>query len=102
VHPRVAELAVAQAADGVVFVEALRRLGGGLHVPFEERQAERRGDLPGEFGLAGAGFALDQERAFERNGGIDRDHQIRRRNVVRRTRETHGFSALAPAVSQVT
>jgi hypothetical protein len=36
---RVAELAVAQAGNGVVFVKALLRLGGGLDVPFDQRRA---------------------------------------------------------------
>ena len=38
VHARIAELAVAQAGDGVVFVQALLRLGGGLDVPLDEGQ----------------------------------------------------------------
>ena len=42
VHPLVAELAVAQARDRVVFVEALLRLGGRLDVPLDQRIAERR------------------------------------------------------------
>jgi hypothetical protein len=37
---RVAELRVAQARDGVVFVEALLRLGRRLDVPLEQRQPE--------------------------------------------------------------
>ncbi len=41
VHPLVAQLAVAQAADGVVFVKALLRRGGGFDVPLDHRQAER-------------------------------------------------------------
>ena len=63
---RIAELAVAQPRHGVVFVEALLRLGGRLDVPFDQVEPERGGDLAGEFGLAGAGLALDQQRAFER------------------------------------
>ena len=62
VDARVAELAVAQAADGVVLVEALQRLGGGLDVPLDERHAERLGDLEGQHRLAGARLALDQQR----------------------------------------
>jgi hypothetical protein len=67
----VAELAVAQAADGVVFVEPLLRLGGRLDVPFDQVDPERSGgDLAGELGLAGAGFALDQQRALQRMAAL--------------------------------
>jgi hypothetical protein len=43
--PLIAQLAVAQAGDRVVFVQALLRLGGGLDVPFDQRRAQRLGDL---------------------------------------------------------
>ena len=58
----VAELAVAQPRYRVVFVEALLRLGGRLDVPFDQRRADRLGDFVRQHGLAGAGFALDQQR----------------------------------------
>ena len=61
----VAELAVAQPRHRVIFVEALMRLGGRLDVPFDQRRAERGGDLMGEDGLAGAGLALDQQGAAQ-------------------------------------
>jgi hypothetical protein len=81
VHALVAELAVAQPADGVVFVEPLLRAGGRLHVPLDQRQAERLGDLAGQFGLAGAGLALDQQRPLQRDRGIDRDGQVVGRHI---------------------
>jgi hypothetical protein len=37
-------------------------LGGGLDVPGDQLGAERFGQLLGEHGLAGARFALDQQR----------------------------------------
>ena len=89
VHARVAELAVAQPADRVVFVEALGGLGRRLDVPFDQRQAERGGDLAGELGLAGAGLALDEERPLQRDRGVDRHRQVGRRDVVRRAFEFH-------------
>ena len=56
----VTELAVAQTGDGVIFVKPLGGLGGRLYMPFDQRQAERSGDLVGQHGLAGTRFALDQ------------------------------------------
>jgi hypothetical protein len=63
-------------ADGVVFVEPLLRLGGRLDVPFDQRQAERAGDLARQLGLAGAGLALDQQRDAPADGGVDRNGQV--------------------------
>ena len=89
VDPRVAELAVAQPRHRVIFVEALVGLGGRLDVPADQRRAERRGDLVGEHGLAGAGLALDQQRAAQRDGGIDRDLEVVGGDVVGGAFEAH-------------
>ena len=86
---RVAELAVAQARHRVVFVEALLRLGGRLDVPGDQRRAERLRDLLGQHGLAGAGLALDQQRALQRDRGVDRDLEVVGRDVVLGTGEFH-------------
>ena len=75
-HAGIAELAVAQAGDGVVFVEALLGFGGGFDVPLDQGPAERVGDFVGEDGLAGAGFALHQQRALQRDRGVDGDLQV--------------------------
>jgi hypothetical protein len=72
----VAELRIAQARHRVVFVEALLGLGGGLDVPLQQRHAERAGDFLGQHGLAGAGLALDQQRALQGDRGVDRQHQV--------------------------
>ena len=80
----VAELAVAQPRHRIIFVEALMRLGGRLDVPFDQRRADRGGDLVGEDGLAGAGLALDQQRAAKRDRGIDRDLEVVGRDIGRR------------------
>ena len=58
VDARVAELAVAQPRDGVVLVEPVLGLRRGLHVPGEERPADRARDLLGEHGLARPGSPL--------------------------------------------
>ena len=44
VHLFFAQLAVAQAANGVIFIKALLRAGGGFDVPFNHTQP-KRGDL---------------------------------------------------------
>ena len=72
----VAELAVAQPRHRVIFVKALMRLGGRFDVPFDQRRADRRGDLMGQDGLAGARLALDQQGPAQRDGGIDRDLEV--------------------------
>ena len=79
--PRVAELRVAQARDRVVLVEPLLRLRCRLDVPDEQRRAQALGDLLGQHGLAGAGLALHQERAFEDDGGVDGRGQVGGRDV---------------------
>ena len=88
----VAELAVAQPRDRVVFVEALQRLGGRLDVPLDQRGAERLGDLERQHGLAGAGLALDQQRPLERDRGVDRDLQVVGRDIGLGAFETHACS----------
>ena len=74
--PLIAELAVPQAGDGVIFVEAHRGLGGRLDVPGDQLRAERLGDFLGKHGLAGAGLTLDQERALQGDGGVDRHLEV--------------------------
>ena len=91
----IAELAVAQARHGVVFVEPLPRRGGGLDMPAYEGLAEGAGDLLGEHGLPRSGLALDQQRALQRDGGVDRGHQIARRDIGVGAGEFHGGGASA-------
>ena len=90
-HARVAELAVAQAADGVVVVEALLRLGGRLDVPFDQRGAQRFRHFAREHGLAGAGLAFDEQRAFEHDGRVYRDAQVVRGDVGVRSFKAHVY-----------
>ena len=90
---RVAELAVAQPRNGVIFVEPLQRLGGGLHVPLDERRLDCLGDLGREHRLAGAGLALDQERALQGDRGVNRDLEVCVRHIALGAFETHANSS---------
>lgn len=71
-----AQLRVAQTAHRVVLVEALVGLGGGLDVPGDQPGAEGFGQLLGEHGLAGARFALHQQRPLQGDGGVDRELEV--------------------------
>jgi hypothetical protein len=71
----------------------LRCLGGGLDVPLDQRRLDRVRHFGGKHGLAGAGFALDQERALERDRGIHRHFQIVGRDIALGTFKTHCFRA---------
>src|SRR4029077_17006007 len=82
----VTELAIAQAANRVILVEALQRLGRRFDVPLNERGLDRLGDFDGENRLAGAGLALDEQRSLQGDGGVDRDLEIHSGDV--------GYSAL--------
>ena len=57
-------------------------------MPGDQLLIERLGDLVGQDGLAGARLALDQQRPFERDRGVDGDLQILRRDI--------GVGALEP------
>ena len=86
----VAELAVAQPAHRVVFVQALLRLGGALDVPLQQRHVERLGHFLGQHRLAGAGFALDSSGRLQCDGRVDREHQVGCGDVVFGALELHG------------
>jgi hypothetical protein len=74
-------ISAAQARHRVVFVQSLQCLGGRFDVPSDQLLIERLGDLVSQDSLAGARLALDQERAFERDCGVDGDLQILRRDI---------------------
>ena len=101
VHPLSTELGIAQPRDRVVFVKPLLGLGGRFDVPLDQRLAERLGDLEGEDGLAGAGLALDQERALQGDRRIDRDHQILGRDVTLGPLKLHRVGVSFPLFSIV-
>ena len=85
----VGQLGVAQTAHGVVLVEALLCLGGGLDVPLQQWHVQRASYLFGQHGLAGAWLALDQQGALEGDGGVDRQHEVLGSDVVLCTFEFH-------------
>ena len=89
-HARVAQLGVPETGHRVVFIQALLRLGGGLDVPLVDGQTERLGHFLGQHGLAGTGLALDQQRALQRDGGVDGEGQVVGRDILVGTVETHG------------
>ena len=89
VHARLAQLAVAQTADGVVFVKPLLGAGRGLDVPLDDRQAQRRGHLPRKLGLAGAGLALHQKRPLQRDRRVHGDGQVLGRDIALGAFEAH-------------
>jgi len=55
----------------------------------QQRQIERLRHFFGQHGLAGTRLALDQQRALQRNRGVDRQHQVLRGDVVFGTLEFH-------------
>ena len=76
VHASLAKLAIPEAADRIVFIEALRGTGRRFDVPFDESGVERIRNLSGEFGLSRARLSFHQKRSLETDCGIDGDTQI--------------------------
>ncbi|MNN39385.1 hypothetical protein D3C81_1534190 [compost metagenome] len=89
-----AQLRVAQTTHRVVLVEALVGLGGRLDVPGDQPGAQRLGQLFGEQGLAGARLALDQQRALQGDGGVDRQLEIVGGDVGGGAFELHRYQSL--------
>src|SRR5262249_10307322 len=94
--PRVTQLAIAQAAHRIVFVEALHGLGGRFDVPLDERGVHWFGDFLSQHSLAGAGLSFDKQRPLQGNSGIDRDLKIIGRDVVFGALELHDLAPLLP------
>jgi hypothetical protein len=76
-------LTVAQTADGVVLIKAVVGLCRRLDVPCDQGRIERRRHFIGQNGLACARLTLDEQRALQRDGGIDRDLQFLGGDIVR-------------------
>src|SRR3990167_5968715 len=91
------QLRVAQAAYHVVLVQALVGLGGGLDMPGDQLGAKGLGQLLGQHGLTGAGLTLDQQRALQGDGCIDRQLEIVGGDVGLGTFELHGETSDAKA-----
>ena len=88
----VTQLRVAQAAHRVILVQALLCFCGGFDVPLQQRHFQRLSHLLSQHGFAGAGLAFHQQRAFEGDRRVHRQHQVLRGDVVFSTLEFHGGS----------
>ena len=91
VNPLVAELRIPQPRDRIIFVEPLGRFGCRFDVPLDQRRPHRLRDLGRKDGLAGSGFAFDEERAAQCGGGVYRNLQIFRSDVVFGAVEAHSL-----------
>ena len=86
----VGHLAVAQTTHCIVFVKALLSLGGGFHMPLQQRHTKGLRYFLGQHGFACSWFALDQQRTLEGDGRIDRQHQVLGGDVVIGSCKFHG------------
>ena len=91
----VPQLAVAQPADRIVLVEALRRPRRRFDVPLDDSHAEGIGHLTRQFRLAGPRFPFDQKRALEGDSGIHGHRQIIRGNRAVGSLEFHVLGLLS-------
>ena len=82
VHPFAAELAVVEPLDGVVDVQAVLGLGGGLDVPDDELLVQSVADGLGQLGLAGAGLPFDEQGLFQGDGDVDDPQQVGGDHVI--------------------
>ena len=88
-HALVAELRVAEPRHRVIFIEALLGFRRRLDVPLDDGGADGGCDLTRQHGLAGAGLALHEERAFEHDGGIDGRLEVIGCDVIGRSFKAH-------------
>ena len=72
----IAQLAVAQAGNGIIFIQALMRFGRGLNVPGDQRGIERLGYFFCQHGFTSARFTLHEKGASQRSSGIHCDLQV--------------------------
>ena len=63
------------------------RLGRGLDVPLVQWALQGAGDLSRQLRLAGSGLTLDEDGPGDRDGGIERHHEVIRNDVAIRTAE---------------
>ena len=78
----IGQLRIAQSAHGVVFIQALLRFGGRFDVPLQQRHVQGCSHFLGQHGFAGTRLAFDQQRAFEGDGSVDRQHQVLRGYII--------------------
>ncbi|OPZ11872.1 MAG: hypothetical protein BWZ07_01716 [Alphaproteobacteria bacterium ADurb.BinA280] len=89
VNTRITQLRIAQSTHRVVFVQALLRLGGRLHVPGQQGRAKRVGHFLREHGLARPRFSLDQQRPLQGDGRVHRQLQGLGGDITLSTLELH-------------
>ena len=91
IHPFAAELAVVEPLDGVIDIQAVLGLGGGLDVPNDELFAQGLGDGVGQHGFAGAGLPLDEQGLLQGDGNVYNPQQVLRDHVLAASLEfVHG------------
>jgi MoxR-like ATPase len=81
---------VAQALDMPLLQWHIKSTTKAQQGLYEYDAVNRLRHLLGQHGLAGARFALDEQRAFERDGGVHGQHQVLGGDVVFRALELHG------------
>ena len=76
VHALAAKLAVVEALDHIVDVEAVLGLGGGFNVPNNEPFTKGPGNRLSQHGFAGARLPLDQQGFLQHHGNVGRPEQL--------------------------
>ncbi len=89
VDPFVAQLAVAQAADRIIFIQALLCLGGGFHMPFDKGTVQGGCDFSRQLGFTRARLPLDQQGALQRDRCIHGNGKIFGGDIAGRAGKTH-------------
>ncbi len=84
-----AQLGITQTTYRVILVQPLMRLGGGFDVPGNQLGAHGLGQLLGQHGFTRARLALDQQRAFQGNGSVNRQFEVVGCDVGLSTFELH-------------
>ncbi len=76
IHALLAELPVIETLDGVIHVQPLLGLGGGLDVPYDQPLPKSLRHGLRQHGLARARLPLDQKRLLQRNRDIHAGHEL--------------------------
>ena len=88
----ITQLAVAQTAHCVVFIQTLLGACGGFHRPFQQRQIQSTGDLTGKLGFACSRLTLDEKGTLQRDRSVHCNCQVFCRNVIFRAVKPHQFA----------
>ncbi len=85
IHIFTAELAVVEPLHGIIHIEAVLRLRGGLDIPRYQTLSESLGHCLSKHRLASARFALYEKRLLERDGHIYCGKQFLTGDILART-----------------